>query len=156
MLTGRTPNRAGVYDWIPGSGANPSQYRQRYVVQMRSSEVTLPRLLKNVGYATCLSGKWHCNSVFNSPKQAQPGDHGFDHWFATQNNASPSHEDPVNFVRNGERVGALEGFSCQLVAGEAVGWLSRAHRVENRPLRPGVAEDWPAWPVHHESARHRA
>ena len=36
--------------------------------------------------------------------QTQPGDHGFEHWFSTQNNAGPSHENPKNFVRNGEAV----------------------------------------------------
>jgi arylsulfatase A len=61
--------------------------------------------------------------MFNDPAQPQPGDHGFDHWMSTQNNAGPSHENPKNFVRNGEPVGSLEGFSCQLVADEALRWL---------------------------------
>ncbi len=82
---------------------------------MRSSEVTIPQLLKKAGYATCMSGKWHCNGKFNSAEQPQPSDAGFDHWFGTQNNAIPSHENPKNFVRNGKNVGVLKGFSCQLV-----------------------------------------
>ena len=113
LLTGRSPNRAGVYDFIPGG-------RKIY---MRSSEVTIAQLLKKQGYATCMSGKWHCNGKFNSDQQPQPDTAGFDHWFGTQNNASPSHENPKNFVRNGEAVGELEGFSCQLVVDEAVKWL---------------------------------
>lgn len=113
LLTGRSPNRAGVYDFIPGN-------RNIY---MRSSEVTVAQLLKKEGYATCMSGKWHCNGRFNSPKQPQPDSAGFDHWFGTQNNANPSHENPKNFVRNGEPAGDLEGFSCQLVVDEAVAWL---------------------------------
>jgi arylsulfatase A len=90
---------------------------------MRVSEVTIPQLLKKAGYATCMSGKWHCNGKFNSPQQPQPDAAGFDHWFATQNNASPSHENPRNFVRNGKPVGQLKGFSCQLVMDEALTWL---------------------------------
>jgi arylsulfatase A len=113
LLTGRSPNRAGVYDWIPGGRS----------VHMRVSEVTIPQLLKKAGYATCMSGKWHCNGKFNSPQQPQPDAAGFDHWFATQNNASPSHENPRNFVRNGTSVGPLKGFSCQLVMDEALTWL---------------------------------
>lgn len=127
LLTGRLPNRAGVYDWIPGARTNKPITNSRQQVEMRKEEFTLSRMLKDAGYATCMSGKWHCNAMFNSPKQAQPGDHGFDHWFATQNNASPSHENPVNFVRNGEKAGNMEGFSCQIVADEAVGWLKRHH-----------------------------
>ena len=41
-------------------------------------------------------GKQHCNGMSNSPEQLQPGGHGFDHCFSTQNNAGASHENPVN------------------------------------------------------------
>ena len=124
LLTGRSPNRAGVYNFIPG-GKN---------VYMRSTEVTVAQLLKKAGYATCMSGKWHCNGKFNSPKQPQPDSAGFDHWFGTQNNASPSHENPENFVRNGKKVGQLEGYSCQLVVDEAVNWLSE--QQQKSPKQP--------------------
>lgn len=121
LLTGRSPNRAGVYDWIPvGNRARPDAREQ---VHMRASEVTIPQLLRDAGYQTALAGKWHCNSKFNSDQQPQPGDFGFDHWFATQNNASPSHENPNNYVRNGERVGLIEGYSCQIATDEAIEWL---------------------------------
>lgn len=134
LLTGRTPNRAGVYDWIPDADPDRPPQRSRALVEMRREEFTIPEMLKSAGYATCQSGKWHANAMFNSEKQAQPGDHGFDHWFATQNNAHPSHENPVNFVRNGEEVGPLEGYSCQLVASEAIGWMK--DHVKNHPDQP--------------------
>ncbi len=127
LLTGRTPNRAGVYDWIPEYS---EKRHDRTFAHLRESEVTVAQLLKHGGYATCMSGKWHCNSRFNSPHQPQPGDAGFDHWFATQNNAAPSHENPVNFVRNGKPAGPQKGYSCQIVADEVVGWL-RGHHAKN-------------------------
>ena len=55
--------------------------------------------------------------------QAQPQDAGFDYWFATQNNAAPSHKNPVNFIRNGVELGPIEGFSCQIVTNEAIKWM---------------------------------
>lgn len=122
LLTGRTPNRLGIYDWIPNNHA----------MHLSKDEITLPSLLITAGYDTSHVGKWHCNGKFNSPDQPQPGDHGFDHWFSTQNNASPTHENPVNFVRNGEPVGKQEGYSCQVVAGEAVRWLEQ----ERDPTKP--------------------
>jgi arylsulfatase A len=113
MLTGRNPNRAGIYDWISGGG-----------MHLRKSEVTFPALLKKAGYDTMLSGKWHLNSQFNRPdKQPTPGDHGFDHWFATPNNASPNHRNPRNFVRNGKPVGETEGYSSSVVVNETLDWL---------------------------------
>ena len=136
LLTGRSPNRAGVYDWIPGGRD----------IHMRESEVTIPQLLKKAGYATCMSGKWHCNGKFNSRWQPQPNDAGFDHRFGTQNNATPSHENPKNFVRNGEPVGELKGYSCQLVVDEAVSWL-RGQQSKKKPFFMYIAFHEPHEPV---------
>ncbi|MGB1924933.1 MAG: sulfatase-like hydrolase/transferase, partial [Rubripirellula sp.] len=97
------------------------------------------------GYQTCLVGKWHCNSAFNQPEQPQPNDFGFDHWFATQNNASPSHQDPNNFVRNGKQVGLKQGFSCQLVADEAIDWLKQQR--ETSPFFLFIAFHEPHEPI---------
>ncbi|HOA75181.1 MAG TPA: sulfatase [Phycisphaerae bacterium] len=113
LLTGRNPNRFGVYDWIPGNSP----------MHMGRNEITLAQLLKQAGYATCHVGKWHCNGMFNRADQPQPNDHGFDHWFSTQNNAAPDHHNPTNFVRNGKPVGPTEGYSCQVVTDEAIAWL---------------------------------
>jgi len=120
LLTGRSPNRAGVYDFIPGLRKSPDN---RDLVHLQADEVTIPSILKSVGYSTCLVGKWHCSSRFNSNKQPQPNDFGFDHWFATHNNAAPSHQNPKNFIRNREKVGEIEGFSSQIIVSEAINWL---------------------------------
>lgn len=135
LLTGRDPNRAGIFEWIANAPADwIAKERSRHLVHLRANEITLPRVLQQAGYATALSGKWHCNSRFNDPAQPQPGDAGFDHWFATQNNAAPSHRNPVNFVRNGEPVGPLEGYACQIVAREAIDWLE--HHQQRDPAQP--------------------
>lgn len=123
MLTGRTPNRLGVYDWIPHGSP----------VHLRGTETTVATLLRQAGYATCHVGKWHCNGRFNRPEQPQPGDHGFDHWMSTQNNAHPSHERPDNFVRNGQPVGPTQGYSSRVVADEAIHWLE-GRREPRRPF----------------------
>jgi arylsulfatase A len=122
LLTGRTPSRAGIYDWIS----------QGHPMHLGRNEVTVATLLKRAGYATCHAGKWHLNGKFNSSEQPQPGDHGFDHWFSTQNNAAPSHENPTNFVRDGRRVGPRQGYSCQVVVDEAIDWLGS----RGNPERP--------------------
>lgn len=116
ILTGRTPYRNGVYRHLSGNGP----------AYLRTREITYIALLKEAGYDTCHVGKWHLLSrqQFNQPDYPQPDEHGYDHWMATHNNASPSHKNPDNFVRNGEPVGPTEGYSAQLVAGEAVHWLN--------------------------------
>ncbi|MCG8587560.1 MAG: sulfatase-like hydrolase/transferase, partial [Pirellulales bacterium] len=148
LLTGRSPNRAGVYDWIPPAGGVKKRGDNRDMVHMRRDEPTIASILKKAGYATCMSGKWHCNSRFNSEAQPQPGDAGFDHWFATQNNASPSHKNPKNFVRNGKAVGQIEGTSCQIVVDEAIGWLKKQHAASpDQPFFMYVAYHEPHEPV---------
>ena len=149
LLTGRSPNRAGVYDWIPPASADqPPRPDGRNFVHLRKEEVTLPALLKQQGYDTCLSGKWHCNSQFNTVGQPQPDAAGFDHWFATQNNAAPSHRNPSNFVRNGRAVGEIDGFSCQVVVDEVIGWLdTRKTESNKRPFFAYVAFHEPHEPV---------
>jgi arylsulfatase A len=138
LLTGRSPNRAGVYDFIPG-GRN---------IYMRASEVTIPQLLKKAGYATCMSGKWHGNGKFNSASQPQPDAAGFDHWMGTQNNASPSHKNPANFVRIGKKVGETEGFSCHLVVDEAMTWLKGQQKKDpKQPFFMYVAFHEPHEPI---------
>lgn len=146
LLTGRSPNRAGVYDWIPvGNSEKPDK---RDLVHMRESEITIPMLLKDAGYATAMAGKWHCNSKFNTSEQPQPGEAGFDHWLATHNNASPSHANPKNYVRNGEAIGKVEGYSCQIVADEGIQWMEdHRSKAEEQPFFLYLAFHEPHEPI---------
>ncbi len=136
LLTGRTPHRNGVFTWI-AEGAP---------VHLRTSEITLPKLLRGTGYSTCHSGKWHLNGLFNNLAQPQPSDHGYDWWLATQNNAGPSHENPNNFVRNGQPVGRLEGYAAPLVVGEAISWL-KEKRDRSKPFFLAVWTHEPHYPI---------
>ena len=135
LLTGRTPNRAGIYDWI--SAGSP--------VHLRDSETTLAALLRERGYATCFSGKWHLNGLEEVEGPGAPARHGFEHWFATQNNAAPSHENPVNYYRNGKPAGPLQGYSADLAVAEAVRWMESVPR--GRPLFLYLAFHEPHEPV---------
>ena len=135
LMTGRTPTRVGVRDWIPEDSP----------VHMRRSEITIAKLLHDSGYATCHVGKWHMNGEFNKPTQPQPNDHGFDHWFSTHNNAYPNHHNPDNFVRNGTEVGKLEGYAAHLVVDEAMRWLDA--RDKTKPFFAYVCIHEPHEPI---------
>ena len=138
ILTGRTPYRNGVYRHLSGN----------HEAHLRTSEITYPKLLKSIGYETCHVGKWHLTSKpqFNTPEYPQPGDHGYDYWMATHNNAEPSHKNPRNFVRNGEPVGELKGYSAPLVAAEAARWLSEL-RDKSKPFAMSVWIHEPHSPI---------
>ncbi len=112
LMTGRNPNRLGIPDWIPENSG----------IYLKPEEVTIAELLRQTGYRTCHVGKWHLNSRVDG-SEPTPGDAGFEHWMYTQNNAAPSHIDPVNFIRNGKSAGPLKGPSSHLVVEEALNWL---------------------------------
>ena len=124
LLTGRHHIRTGVYSWIHDEGQNS---------HLLLRERTIAEILKDRGYSTAHVGKWHLGLPTKNRSKPTPSHHGFDYWFTTWNNASPSHKNPNNFIRNGQAVGPLEGYSCQLVADEAIDWLDN-HRHPKAPF----------------------
>ncbi|MCB1063647.1 MAG: sulfatase-like hydrolase/transferase [Verrucomicrobiae bacterium] len=69
VMTGRHPNRMGVFKWG---------------YPMRPQETTLAEALKTAGYTTGHFGKWHLGSVRNE-SPANPGKNGFDRWVSAPN-----------------------------------------------------------------------
>ena len=138
ILTGRTPYRNGVWRHLSGNG--PSH--------LRETEITYPELLKASGYDTCHVGKWHLLSrqQFGNEDFPHPDAHGYNHWMATHNNAAPSHENPNNFVKNGQPVGETKGYSAQLVATEANHWLKEI-RDKEKPFALSVWLHEPHSPI---------
>jgi arylsulfatase A len=124
LLTGRHHIRTGVYSWI--SDASQKSH-------LLKREITLAEILKDAGYATAHVGKWHLGLPTKDRNKPTPDEHGFDHWFATWNNAEPSHKNPANFIRNGTPVGEIKGYSCQIVVDEAIDWLQK-HRDPRAPF----------------------
>jgi len=160
-LTGRFSVRVGVYSWILGPMQAGSGGNEAHKMHLPADETTIAGYLKRAGYATGHFGKWHLGGALLEGVGAgpNPGDHGFDHWLATENNAAPSHRNPDNFVRNGERVGEIEDYSCHFVVDEALAWLGSREDPDqpfflniwfNEPHRSGG----PAAPQHLE-ARHQ-
>lgn len=136
LMTGRTPYRVGIHNWIPMLSP----------MHVSASEITIATLLRDAGYDTCHTGKWHLNGWFNLPGQPQPSDHGFNHWFSTQNNCLPNHHNPYNFVRNSIPVGPIEGYAAQIVTDEAVRWLTEV-RDQDRPFFLYVCYHEPHEPI---------
>ncbi len=102
VMTGRHPNRMGVFKWG---------------YPMRPQEVTIAEVLKEAGYSTSHFGKWHLGSVRkNSP--ANPGRNGFDEWLSApnfyDNNAILSHK--------GKAV-ATKGESSIVTVDAALDWI---------------------------------
>jgi arylsulfatase len=130
LLTGRTPYRTGIESWIPdGSG-----------IYLRSEEVTLAEVLKAAGYATALIGKWHLNSDLGTASEPQPMDQGFDYFYGHNAFQLPTNHNPTNIYRNGVALGLQTGYTAQLYADQAIGWLSTRDRSKQFFMYLSMAE----------------
>lgn len=126
LLSGRNASRVGIYNWIPPNSP----------MHFRDEEVTIAEMLKEQGFQTAHFGKWHL--TLDEETQPGPLDQGFDYAYHTFNNAEPSHHNPVNFIRNGNPLGPLEGYLSHLVVDETIGWL----KTNVSPDKPFYLNVW--------------
>jgi arylsulfatase A-like enzyme len=117
VLTGRNPNRMGVFQWG---------------YPMRPQETTLAEVLQAAGYATGHFGKWHLGSVRRA-SPAHPGRNGFDTWFSAPNFFD---NDPI-LSRLGEAV-PLKGESSEVTVRLAVDWITAKAKTD----QPFLAVVW--------------
>lgn len=103
VLTGRHPNRMGVFSWGHA---------------LRPQEVTLAEILKQEGYATGHFGKWHLGSV-RADSPVNPGKNGFDRWFSAPNFYD---NDPV-MSDEGKEV-KIKGESSGIAVDAALEWIA--------------------------------
>ena len=122
LLTGRHPYRTGIESWIP-SGS------QTWLLER---EVTLAEILHDQGYNTALIGKWHLNADLGDTNQPQPNDQGFDYAYGHNAFQLPTNKNPTNVYRNGKLLAAQKGYTAQLYADDAIGWL--AQQPSNAPF----------------------
>jgi len=130
LLTGKSPALIGMYSYRP----------LNHPMHLRDEELTIAEVLQAQGYRTSHIGKWHlgCLPQDLTLQHPQPHDQGFDYSMGTENNAQPSHLNPVNFVRNGTPLPQQKGYSCQILADEFVQWADRA-TDKNQPFFSYVA-----------------
>lgn len=117
VMTGRHPNRSGVFKWG---------------YPIRPQEVTLAEALKTVGYSTAHFGKWHLGSVRND-SPASPGENGFDHWLSAPNFYD---NDPVLSLK-GKAV-QVKGESSIVAVDAALEWIDAARKQDD----PFLAVVW--------------
>jgi arylsulfatase A-like enzyme len=85
LLTGRHPARLHLTNWIPGQGNSQARRLHEpadWTTQLPATTTTVAGALRDVGYATCMVGKWHVG-------EASPTGFGFDQVLALNQNGAP-------------------------------------------------------------------
>ncbi|HUG69212.1 MAG TPA: sulfatase-like hydrolase/transferase [Pirellulaceae bacterium] len=117
VMTGRHPNRMGVFKWG---------------YPMRPQETTIAEALKTVGYATGHFGKWHLGSVRNN-SPANPGRNGFDEWLSAPN----FYDNDAIMSHKGKAV-RTKGESSMIAVDAALEWMTEKIKTDD----PFLAVVW--------------
>ncbi len=77
LMTGKHPVRVDITDWIPGSSGQGHRMKTpQDTHQLALEEVTIAEALKEGGYSTFYTGKWHLGG-----KAFSPDKQGFDEYY---------------------------------------------------------------------------
>ena len=120
-MTGRHPNRYGVFSWG---------------YDMPLEEVTIAEVLRGAGYTCGHFGKWHLGGIppiegkktrtnrggAKHAKPPHPGNQGFEEWFSYWNFFDLN---PPAFYHNGQAVGPLQGDGSDITVDAALKWIRK-------------------------------
>ena len=113
VMTGRHPNRSGVFLW-------------NYAI--RPEEITIAHLLKRAGYRTGHFGKWHLGAV-KADSPVNPRACGFDEYLSHDN----FFELDPPLSRNGADPEIHKGESSEIIVAEALKFIGKV-REERKPF----------------------
>ena len=149
LLTGRYPGNAGVRSILAG---------HRTATGLPSHVPTLATALRDQGYATYMSGKWHLGLA----EASRPHNHGFEHWFGHMagcidyyshifywgaNNPGPGISPTHDLWQDGEEIWEDGRYFTELITEHAIEYGRDAARKE-QPFFLYVPYNAPHYPMH--------
>jgi len=146
LLTGLHPHQVGI--GILNFDDSPDGYPGN----LSENCATIAEVLKDSGYATYLSGKWHLAVDMENPNDAWPTRRGFDRFFGTLEGAGSFYQ-PRTLMRDEENIeheATADGwFYTDAITDNAVQFLRdhEAQRAED-PFFMFVSYTAPHWPLH--------
>ena len=136
LMTGRYQHRLGIENVLAPSLGNADQ-------GLPSSEPTLPRYLRDAGYATALIGKWH----LGFRPEFHPNRHGFDEFFGFLSGAvdyySHLSEDGQHDLYENDRLVKLQTYLTDEITSRAISFIERH---SSKPFFVDVAFNATHWP----------
>jgi len=145
LLTGLHPHQTGI-----GILTNDDR-PHGYPGTLNQHCATLAEILRDQGYATCLSGKWHLASEMHVPNGAWPTRRGFDRFFGTLTGCGSFYQ-PGTLTR-GEADASAEAdapgfFYTDAIAEEGARFIMEHRAQDAPPIFLYAAFTAPHWPLH--------
>lgn len=146
LMTGLYQHQTGVGHMMTDQGYDA------YRGDLNNRCVTIAEVLKQAGYGTYMSGKWHVtrHRYPEGPKHNWPCQRGFDRFFGTIHGAG-SYYDPCSLTRDNTPIPPDSGdfYYTNAISDNAVKFISQ-HASENddKPFFLYVAYTSPHWPMH--------
>jgi arylsulfatase len=152
LLTGLFNHQAGIGLMTEDLGFDA------YRGELSRRAVTLPEVLRTVGYRSYMSGKWHVTKQLglNADRSSWPLGRGFDRFYGTIY-AAGSYYDPLTLARGNRYITPLndpdyrpaEFYYTDAITANAVQYLTdHARDHANAPYFLYVAYTAPHWPMH--------
>jgi len=150
------PTRAslmtGLYQHQAGVGHMMSDYGyDAYRGDLSNNCITIAEVLKQAGYSTYMSGKWHVtkHTKPDGPKHNWPRQRGFDRFFGTIHGAG-SFYDPNSLTRDNTQIVPDDGFYYTNAISDNAAKFIAEHksRSGDKPFFMYVPFTAPHWPMH--------
>ena len=147
LLTGLYAHQAGL-GWMTSLDQGFPGYRG----EINNSCVTIPEALKNAGYSSYASGKWHinldANCEQNSPNYNWPKQRGFDRYFGFLKGAS-DYFNPDYLYSDNNKIKLPEGsYLTDAISDTAVKFIYEHSLKNSNPFFMYVAYNAPHFPLH--------
>jgi len=150
LITGLYPHQAGMGAMVKSPGKSDKGPYQGY---LNNQSITIAELLKEVGYYTAASGKWHVGEE----RPHWPTDRGFDNYYGLISGAANYFDITGGKAENTKRHFAIdsteylpprEGFyMTDAITENAVRFLQKAGTL-NQPFFLYLPYTAPHWPLH--------
>lgn len=152
LLTGLYPHQAGIGHMV-GNYGMPA-----YQGYLRDDCVTVAEAMRESGYHTWMTGKWHVggNQAPNDPSTWHPGtpgqpsplDRGFDRFFGTLGGAGNYYRPPILMDQDKFITPSEKNFYYTNAIGERACGMIREAAAAKQPFFGYVAFTAPHWPLH--------
>jgi len=147
LLTGLYPHQAGIGVLTYPTGP------EGYAGDLGRDTVTIAEVLKESGYRTYMSGKWHVSSSLVEPTDSWPMQRGFDAFYGTIIGAGSFYY-PNTLTRGNDNIdheaeNDPEFFYTDAISDQAAAFIRDHHEKHGEaPFFQYVAYTAPHWPLH--------